>query len=142
VNSPANVSRIRQPMTPMVVGVFFAVATGITLVTATSLLLPGSILDTMWRIKPEEHEQLLRAAVPASMGFFALAVIMAIASVGVFRRRHWGWWLAIAIFVTNGIGDAIRITLGAPAEGAVGVSVVVLILFWLIRRSVRELFDR
>jgi hypothetical protein len=58
-----------RPATPVVAGVFFAIATGITVVTGISLLFPGSVLEAMWRIKPQEHEQLLRAGIPASVGF-------------------------------------------------------------------------
>jgi hypothetical protein len=96
----------------------------------------------MWRIKPQEHEQLLRAGMPASVGFVGLSVIMAITSVGAFLRRRWGWWLMLVVFAVNGIGDAIRIGSGAPAEGVAGVAVVVLIFFWLTRRHVRDMFDR
>jgi hypothetical protein len=137
-----NASRVRRPATPIVAGVFFTIATGITAVKGLSLLLPGSVLDVMWRIKPEEHEQLLSSGVPASAGFFGLSAIMAITSIGVFLRRRWAWWLAIIVFVINGIGDAIRAALGAAVEGVVGVSAVALILFWLMRPGVRATFDR
>jgi hypothetical protein len=36
-------------------------------------------------------------------GFLVLAIVMASASVGCFRCRIWGWWLAITIFVINGL---------------------------------------
>jgi hypothetical protein len=36
------------------------------------------MLDAMWRIQLEEHQQLLRAGLPASVGFVGLAAIMAI----------------------------------------------------------------
>jgi hypothetical protein len=66
-----NASRDRA-LTPLVTGTFFAVATAITAVVGISLLWPGSALDAMWRIKPEEHEQLLRAGNLAAVGFLAL----------------------------------------------------------------------
>jgi hypothetical protein len=137
-----NASRVRRPATPVVAGVFFAIATGITAATGISLLLPGSVLDAMWRVKPEEHEQLLSAGVPASVGFFGLSAIMAITSIGTFLRQRWGWRLAIIVFMINGIGDSIRAALGAAVEGVVGVSAVALILFWLTRPNVRATFDR
>jgi hypothetical protein len=133
---------LRRPATPVVAGVFFAIATGITVVTGISLLFPGSVLDAMWRIKPQEHEQLLRAGMPASVGFVGLSAIMAITSVGAFLRRRWGWWLMLVVFAVNGIGDAIRIGSGARAEGVAGVAVVVLIFFWLTRQHARDMFDR
>ena len=137
-----NASRARWPATPIVAGVFFAFATGITAVTGISLLLPGSVLDVMWRIKPEEHEQLLSAGVPASVGFFGLSAIMAITSIGAFLRRRWAWRLAIVVFVINGIGDVTRAALGAAVQGVVSVAAVALILFWLTRTGVRATFDR
>jgi hypothetical protein len=139
---PKNAPRVRRLATPIVAGVFFAMATVITAVAGISLLLPGSLLDAMWRIKPEEHEQLLSAGVPASLGFLGLSAIMAVTSIGSFLRRRWAWWLAMMIFVVNGLGDAIRGALGAAVEGVVGVSAVALILFWLTRPNVRATFDR
>jgi hypothetical protein len=127
---------------PLSLDVFFAVATGITAVTGISLLLPGSFLDAMWRIKPEEHMQLLSAGVPVSVGFFGLSAIMAITSIGAFLRQRWAWRLAIIVFTINGLGDAIRAALGAAVEGVVGVSAVALILFWLTRPGVSAAFDR
>ena len=118
-----NAPRARHPVTPIVMGFFFAIATVIALVTGFSLLWPGSALDAMWRIKPEEHQQLLRAGLPAAVGFVGLAAIMAIASRGACLRRRWAWWLAMTIFIINGIGDAVRGMFGAPAEGVIGVAV-------------------
>ncbi len=137
-----NAPRARHPVTPIVMGFFFAIATVIALVTGFSLLWPGSALDAMWRIKPEEHQQLLRAGLPAAVGFVGLAAIMAIASRGACLRRRWAWWLAMTIFIINGIGDAVRGMFGAPAEGVIGVAVVAVILLWLTRPLVRGLFHR
>jgi hypothetical protein len=100
------------------------------------------MLDAMWRIQLEEHQQLLRAGLPASVGFVGLAAIMAITSVGTFQRRRWAWWLAMIIFIINGIGDAVRGMFGARAEGVVDVAVVLVILSWLTRPRVRGLFRR
>ena len=137
-----NTPRARHPLTPILMGLFFAIATAITLATGFSLLWPGSALDAMWRIKPEEHQQLLRAGLLAAVGFVGLAAIMAITSVGAFLRRRWAWWLAIIIFIINGIGDGVRGMFGAPAEGVIGVAVVAVILLWLTRPPVRGLFHR
>lgn len=134
--------RARHPVTPIVMGLFFAIGTAITLATGFSLLWPGSALDAMWRIKPEEHQQLLRAGLPAAVGFVGLAAIMAITSVGAFLRRRWAWWLAMIIFIINGIGDVVRGIFGAPAEGVIGVAVVAIVLWWLTRPPVRGLFHR
>jgi hypothetical protein len=132
----------KQPLTPMLVGAFFAIATVICSAAGTSLLVPGGQLDWMWRIKPVEHEQLLRLGPIVGFGFLGLAAMMALASLGSFMRRRWGWGLAVFIFVANGLGDAARIFSGAPAEGMLGVVVTAAIVWWLTRADVRALFDR
>jgi hypothetical protein len=67
---------------------------------------------------------------------------MAAASVGTFGRRRWGLWLALAIFAVNAAGDAARIPGGAALEGAIGVAVTAIILWWLTRAPVRRAFER
>ena len=65
---------------------------------------------------------------------------MVSASVGCFRRRIWGWWLAIAIFTINGLSDAGQILIGHFLEGGIGVAVAGAILFYLSRPKVRGTF--
>ena len=131
----------KRALTPVFTGVFFALATVICAAAGLSLMEPGSLLDWMWRIKPAEHEQLFRLGPIIVVGFLGLAVLMAFASLGCFMRRRWGWILAIAIFLVNGLGDAARILWGAPVEGILGVVVVAVIIWWLTRTRVHALFD-
>jgi hypothetical protein len=62
-------------------------------------------------------------------GFLILAIVMASASIGWGRRRIWGWWLAVVIFLINGLSDAGQILIGHFLEGGVGVAVAGVILF-------------
>ncbi len=128
--------------TPLLLGGFFAFATLMCALAGVSLLLPGGALDWIWLIKPEEHNLLMALGPWMGGGFLALAVAMAAASFGTFRRRRWGRWLAMAIFAVNAAADAARISSGAALEGAIGVAVTAFILWWLTRAPVRRLFDR
>jgi uncharacterized membrane protein YccC len=65
---------------------------------------------------------------------------MVTASIGCFRRRIWGWWLTITIFVINGLSDAGQILIGHFLEGGIGVAVAGAILFYLSRPKVRGTF--
>jgi len=107
-----------------------------------SLLTPGGALDWIWLRKPAEHELLLALGPRIGWGFLALALAMAAASFGTFRRRGWGLWLAMAIFALNAAGDAARIPSGAVLEGMIGVAVTAAILWWLTRPKVRACFER
>jgi hypothetical protein len=128
--------------TPAVLGAFFVFAAAMCALAGASLLTPGGRLDWIWRVKPDEYRQLVALGPPAGEGFLALALVMALASYGTYRRRHWGWRLAIAIFAVNAAADAARIPLGAALEGAIGVVATGVILWWLLRAKVRAAFER
>jgi hypothetical protein len=134
--------REERAWTPILLGLFFLFATLMCALAGLSLLTPGGALDAIWRLKPDEQAQLLALGPAVGAGFLALALVMAAASCGAFARRRWGRRLAIAIFAANAVGDAARIALGGVLEGAIGVAVTAIILWWLTREKVRASFDR
>jgi len=129
------------PVTPRVFATFFALAAMITGWAGKSLLWRGMPFQSLWRLKPAAHATLAAWSPWSAFGFLALSVVTLAACYGVFRRRVWGWRLALAIFVANGLGDASRALDGAWVEAAVGVGAAVLILGWLTRPRVRALFE-
>jgi uncharacterized membrane protein YccC len=72
--------------------------------------------------------------------FLMLAIVMVSASIGCFRRRIWGWWLAVAIFLVNGLSDVAQIFMGHFLDGGIGVAAAGVILFYLSRPHVRGAF--
>jgi hypothetical protein len=129
-----------RPVTPYALAGFFALSTLLILAAGTSLLTPGGALDWIWTIKPAEHARLLAMGPVVGAGFLVLSLAMAAAAYGTFSRRRWGYRLAVAIFLVNGLGDAARGLSGGPAEGVIGVMVTAIILWWLSRSKVRRLF--
>jgi len=121
--------------------VFFLVATGILLTTGTALLFPGTAADAIWSLRPSVYSQFQPFRALAGAGFLTLAIPMFLASLGFFRRRIWGWWLAIAIFAINGTGDAVQVAMGRVVEGAVGVCVAGTLIFFLTRPTTRAMFS-
>ena len=130
----------RRPVTPIAMGLFFALAMVLTATAGASLLAPNGPLDVMWRLKPSEHAVLLGMGPLVGSGSIGLSAAMMATSVGCFTRRRWGWGLAVAIFVVNGLADAARILSGTPFEGVFGVTVAAFIVWWLTRLRVRRLF--
>ena len=126
--------------TPLALGCFFALATLMTGVVSVTLFAPGGPLDAIWQIKPHEYQDLLLLRPTSSAGFAILCIAMAATMIGCFQRKRWGLMLAITIFAINALGDAAHAFSGAWAEGAFGVAVAALILWWLTRHRVRALF--
>lgn len=119
---------------------FFAVATCILLSVGMALLLPESKFEAIWDLYPARRLVLMPHRSWLGPGFLTLAIAMVSASIGCFRRRKWGWWLAVGIFLVNGIGDAGQVLLGHFLEGGIGVAVAGAILFYLSRPEVRAMF--
>jgi hypothetical protein len=130
----------RRSLGVFLIALFFAIATCILLGVGTALLLPGSKLEVIWKLYPARRAVLMPYRVWLGPGFLILAIIMASASIGWFRRRIWEWWLAVVIFLINGLSDAGQILIGHFLEGGVGVAVAGVILFYLSRPHVRGAF--
>jgi hypothetical protein len=125
----------------LLIAIFFAGATAILLCVGTALLAPGSVFEAVWSLYPARRSLLMPYHAWLAPGFLILAIVMASASVGCFRRRKWGWCLAVAIFVVNGLSDAAQLLFGRILEGGIGVAVAVAILYYLLRPAVRALFS-
>lgn len=131
-----------RPLTPPLLGVFFAFATVMTGLSAITLLAPGGPLDAMWRIKPDAYAELRAFAPVSGIGFAVLCAMMAAACFGAVTRRRWGWMLGAALIVANALGDLGRALTGAWVEGLIGVAITGVLLWWLWRPATRAMFDR
>ncbi len=101
---------------------------------------PGSELEVIWKLYPARRSLLMPYRFWLGPGFLMLAIVMVSASIGCFRGRIWGWWLAMVIFSINGLGDVAQILIGHFLEGGIGVAAAGAILFYLSRPKVRRAF--
>ncbi len=72
--------------------------------------------------------------------FLLLSATMAIASVGWFKRRFWGWSLAVGIISTQVAGDSINVLRGDFVRGGTGLAIAGVLLLYLLRPKVRTTF--
>lgn len=72
---------------------------------------------------------------------FVIGLIALSAGWGLLKGLKWAWWITVAIFVINGIGDVARLVLGS-FEGIVGVVIVLIFLFYLTRPGVKAFFNQ
>jgi hypothetical protein len=119
---------------------FFAITTCILLGVGAALLWPGSKLEIIWKLYPARRALLMPYRMWLGPVFLMLAIVMVSASIGCFRSRIWGWWLAVAIFLVNGLSDVAQIFMGHFLEGGIGVAAAGAILFYLSRPNVRGAF--
>jgi hypothetical protein len=107
-----------------------------------TLVWPGTTLDCVWVLNPRAYGELSPYGKAAGFPFLLLGVTLAVASLGWFKRRLWGWWLAVIVIGTQVSGDLVNIFLGRILEGIVGVAIAGALFLYLLRAKVRAVFDK
>lgn len=105
-----------------------------------TLVWPGTSLDRMWRLNPRAYAQLVPLGRAAGIPFLLLGFALAVASVGWFKLRIWGWRIAVAVIAIQVLGDGVNLFLKHFVEGAVGVAIAGALLFYLLSAKVRGIF--
>ena len=109
---------------------------------AIALLFPGSFLDPVWRLNPRAQIAFASMGGWAPVLLGAVSVACASAAVGLWRVRLWGYVVAIALLVINGIGDVVNVVLGTEPRAVIGIPIVIALVLYLTRPSVRAVFER
>jgi hypothetical protein len=101
----------------------------------------GTTLDHIWVLNLRSYRQLAPLGAKAGIPLLAVAAALAAAGIGWFRRRGWAWRLAIAIFITQILGDLVNLFLGRLAEAAIGLAAAGAHLFYVLRPAIRAVFS-
>lgn len=123
------------------IGIFFYFAMTMALYAAITLLDPGTALDRLWSLNPRAHRDLLMFCKPAGVLFLLLAVVAATAGLGWFRRRMWGWRLAVLGICTQVLGDFVNLVRGDFLRGGIGLLIAGALLIYLLTGKIRRNFN-
>lgn len=108
---------------------------------AITLLWRGTILDRVWVLNPIAFRQLLLIATKAGVLFLLLGVALATAGILWFRRRRWGWKLAVIIIGIQLAGDLVNCVRGDWLRGGTGVIIAGALMVFLLRPGIRTAFS-
>jgi hypothetical protein len=122
------------------VGIFlFFGATMASLATIT-LLWRGTALDRIWTFNPAAYSQLAPLGPGVGALFLLLGIALSAAGIGWFRRRRWGWRLAVAIIAIQVVGDLTNCIRGDWLRGGIGVIIAGALILFLLRPAVKKAF--
>jgi hypothetical protein len=107
---------------------------------ATTLLWPGTPLDRLWVLNPMAYKQLAPLGRTVGILFLVLGVALTAAGIGWFRRRLWGWRLAVGIIATQVLGDVVNCVRGDWLGGGTGVIIAGALLLLLLRSRLKNSF--
>jgi hypothetical protein len=122
------------------VGIFLFFGAVMASLAGTTLLWRGTILDRMWVLNSAAYKRLVPLGGVAGMLFLLLGTALAVAGTGWFKRRLWGWRLAVVIIATQVLGDLVNLLRGDVVKGAIGFTIAGGLLFYLLRSEVRAAF--
>lgn len=130
------------PKTPgfTAVGIFLFFGAIMAGLAATTLLWRGTPLDRLWDLNSIAYKQLASLGGIAGILFLLLGAALATAGIGWFRRRLWGWKLAVVIIATQVLGDVVNCIRGDFLRGGTGVIIAGALLLFLLQPKVRATF--
>ena len=123
------------------IGIFLFFGAIMASLAATTLLWPGTALDRIWALNPAAYKQLAPLGGIVGIFFLVLGVALTTAGIGWFRRRLWGWKLAVVIIATQVLGDVVNCFRGDLLRGGVGIIVASSLLLFLLRSKVKTAFS-
>jgi hypothetical protein len=86
------------------------------------------------------YKRLVPTGRPVGILFLLLSGALTTAGIGWFRRRPWGWKLAVVIIATQVAGDLLNCVNGDLLRGGTGVIIAGALLLFLWRRKMRDSF--
>jgi hypothetical protein len=122
------------------VGIFLLFGATMASLAATTLLWRGTPLDRLWDLNPMAYKQLAPLGNTIGILFLLLGAALTAAGIGWFRRRLWGWRLAVVIIATQVLGDVVNCVRGDLLRGATGFIVAAALLLFLLQHKVRTAF--
>lgn len=131
-----------RPKTPGFtgVGIFLFFGAIMASLAATTLLWRGTVLDRIWDLNPIAYKQLAPLGGTVGILFLLLGAALTTAGIGWFRRRLWGWRLAVVIIAIQVLGDVINCVRGDLPRGGTGVIIAGALLLFLLQRKIRATF--
>lgn len=137
-----NSSGTSSPRGATAFGVFLFFAAVTASLAGITLLFPGIALERMWLLNPRAHQELAPLGRMVGIPFLFLGAVLAVAGVGWFKRRLWGWKLAVAVIAVQVLGDLVNVFMGRVVEGGIGVAIAGALLWYLLHAKVRAVFER
>jgi len=124
------------------IGTFLLFGAVTASLAGASLVWHGTALDRMWTLNPHAYRELAPFGKLAGILFLLLGMALAFAGIGWFKRRLWGWALAVTVIATQVLGGAVNIFVGRIVEGGIGIAIAGGLLFYVLRADVKSVFQR
>ncbi len=131
----------RSPRGVTALGIFLLFGAVMASLVGMTLVWRGTTLDRLWTLNPRAYKELAPYGKAVGIPFLLLGVTLAVAGMGWFKRRLWGWRLAVGIIAVQVLGDLVNAFMGDLVRGGVGFVIAGALLVYLLRPEVRTAFE-
>jgi len=122
------------------IGIFLFFGAIMANLAATTFLWRGTALDRIWTLNPIAYTRLAHLGRTVGILFLLLSAALTTAGIGWFRRRLWGWRLAVVIIATQVLGDVVNCVRGDLLRGGTGVIIAGALLMFLLQPKIKATF--
>ncbi len=112
---------------------FFAFGAAMCGLTIFLLALPGTALDSLWRLNPSAGVAFRDMGACAMILMLVVGVACASAAIGLAIGARWAVWLAIFILSINAVGDLLNGLFRHDYRTLIGLPIAGLMIWWLGR---------
>jgi uncharacterized membrane protein (DUF2068 family) len=121
--------------------IFFTVGTIISFISAVSLSFPNSFLEPMWKLNPRALNAFHHIGFWAVLLMFIVSIFCGLAAYGLWNGKLWGYYIAIGMLIINLIGDIYNFVSGIERRAFIGIPIVILILFFIMKPEIKKYFS-
>ena len=132
---------MRRPVGLTILAAFFAFGSLMALLASLGLLLPGGVLEPMWRLNPQAQVSLTALHSWGVVLMLTVGIACALAAIGLWTRAMWGHHLAVGILAVNLVGDGLNVIVRGDLRALIGFPIGGAIILYLLRSRVREQFQ-
>ena len=130
----------KSPRGMTAIGIFLLFGALMASLAGATLVWRGTALDRMWALNLRAFRELTHHGRAVGIPFLLLGVALAVAGIGWFKCRLWGWRLAVAVIATQVLGDLVNTFSGHVFEGGLGIAIAGALLLYLLSADVKAVF--
>jgi hypothetical protein len=125
----------RRPVGIILLIIFFAAGALICSLVMLALAFPGSILDFIWRFRPDARLELEEFGTWSILLMAAVGASCGLAAFGLARGAEWGRRLGVAVLTVNLVGDSFNAVFRHDLRTLIGLPIGALMIWYLSKMA-------